>query len=575
MSVAVAVTERDSVSQYERYFPLIILIFALPLFFYKLGALGFVGPDEPRYAQVAREMYQRGDWITPTLLGDTWFEKPALLYWMMIGFYRLLGVNEWAARLPNALLATTNLLIIYWLAKRVAGSRYGLVSALALATAPLYFGLARAASFDMPLTFTFTAALALFHLGDTTTNSIHRRFYLYGCYFAVGISLIAKGLVGIVLIGAIIGGYIILTGQLRRLFQFYPFTGLLVCLLAASLWYLPVIARHGWPFINEFFVQHHFQRYTSNRYHHPGPIYFFVEIIIAGVAPWSLLLIALTARAAKDLLRAPRAWFSQLKDLAPKQRLLLLAALWVCVPLIFFSFSNSKLPGYILPVFPALALIIGVAVEEILAAPNELRDRALLIVTALLLLAVGLALPYFAGKEFHSNATTKLILASAPIIAAIGLLLAIWQRNAKFAISTLILMSPLLAIAMAALLYPAIEEKASLAPLARVAATAMRANEKLIFFNYAQYSPFFYTNGRVVAGEKGEAARVDNSDELAQYLSDYESLLCIARIGQADLIGNDARFHSELIGQQRDLDLLRVYLRDKPNQQIKNKKAAQ
>src|SRR5438105_15621332 len=92
-------------AQYQRYFLFLILIFTLPLFYYKLGALAFVGPDEPRYAQVAREMFARHDWITPTLLGDTWFEKPALLYWLMIGSYHLFGVNEWAARLPNALLA--------------------------------------------------------------------------------------------------------------------------------------------------------------------------------------------------------------------------------------------------------------------------------------------------------------------------------------------------------------------------------------------------------------------------------------------------------------------------------------
>src|SRR5713226_2111462 len=108
---------------------LLLAGFCAFLFFFGLAYFGLVGPDEPRYAQVAREMYARHDWITPTLLGDPWFEKPALLYWCMIGCYRLLGINEWAARLPNAIMATLNLLIVYGIAKRARNEFYGLVSA--------------------------------------------------------------------------------------------------------------------------------------------------------------------------------------------------------------------------------------------------------------------------------------------------------------------------------------------------------------------------------------------------------------------------------------------------------------
>src|SRR4051812_3355852 len=123
MPITATSHDANKVSKYERFFPLIIIAFALPIFFFKLGSIGFLGPDEPRYAQVAREMYARGDLVTPTLLGDSWFEKPALLYWLMIGCYQLFGINEWAARLPDAILATLNLLLIYYAAKRAGGSR--------------------------------------------------------------------------------------------------------------------------------------------------------------------------------------------------------------------------------------------------------------------------------------------------------------------------------------------------------------------------------------------------------------------------------------------------------------------
>ncbi len=542
---------------FERYYPVIILIFALPLFYYKLGALGLVGPDEPRYAQVAREMFERNDWITPTLLGDTWFEKPTLLYWLTIGCYHLLGVDEWAARLPNALLATLNLFIIYYVAKRAGGRRYGLLSAIVLATSGLYFGLARAASFDIPLTLTFTAALSFFHLADTSENSTARRKYLIGFYAMLGLSLLAKGLVGIVLMGAIIGLYIIFTGQLRKIFCFHPFAGLLICLLVAGLWYGPVIARHGWPFIEEFFIQHHFQRYTSNKYHHPGPIYFFIAIILAGVAPWSIFLIASGIDALRNLLPIRERIVSLLHSTTKQDRLLLLSGIWLLVPLAFFSFSNSKLPGYILPVFPALALFIAREIEKMLA--NSPINDVRLIVSAVFLFILGLALAFFAGKELQTNLTGRLILGGIPIIAAGAIFC--WRRRGWLAVAILACMNPLLAIAIASLLFPAIENKASLAPLARVAAQALQPNEKLIFYNDVEYAPFFYTNGRILPGEKGEAARADNTDELARYLAPYQSLLCIVRQRQLNLITEDARFDCTQISSQRTFVLLRVSLK--------------
>jgi 4-amino-4-deoxy-L-arabinose transferase-like glycosyltransferase len=540
----------------------VILLIALPLFFYKLGGLALVGPDEPRYAQVAREMFERGDWITPTLLGDTWFEKPALLYWLIIPFYHLLGVNEWAARLPNALLATANLLIIYHIARRASGERYGLWCALALATSGLYFGFARAAAFDMTLTFTFTAALSLFHLADTTSDRTLRRWYLYGFYAAVGVSLLAKGLVGVVLIGVITGLYLIITRQWRNILQFYPFTGLLVFLLVAGLWYGPVIARHGWLFIDEFFIQHHFQRYTTNRYHHPGPVYFFVLIILFGVMPWSMLLVGAVVRGLRRFIASPRQELCALSSITGvRNRLMLLAAIWIAVPLLFFSFSTSKLPGYILPVFPALAFFMAVQIERLLERTEMGSNRWLLLATAALLFIVSLALPYFARKEFQVDTISQLLLAFVPFAAAIGLTVACLRRNAWLSILSLVAMSPLIAIAITSLLFPGIENKSSLAPLSRVAAREMRPGEKMIFFNYMQYSPHFYTNGRVVRGIDGEAIRADNPDELALYLAPHESLLCIARKRQLEQITDDPRFEASVIGSQRDLILLRLSLR--------------
>lgn len=545
----------SSLSELERFFPLIILAFALPLFFYKLGAVAFLGPDEPRYAQVAREMYERNDFITPTLLGDTWFEKPALLYWLMIGFYHLFNPSELAARLPNALFATANLLIIYKIAKRAGGSIYGLSSALILATSALYFGLARAASFDMPLTFSFTAAIATFHLADTSENKKPKSFYLILFYIALGVSVLAKGLVGFVLIGAIIGSYIILTGQLRNLLEFRPFLGLIIFLLVISLWYVPVTITHGWAFIDEFFIQHHFQRFTSNKYRHPGPIYFFVLIILAGVFPWSIFLL----QGIKRLIKLRPSGFGWFAFIEKQDRLLLLALLWAFIPLAFFSLSSSKLPGYILPVFPAIALLIGYEVKKGFNEPKTLFYP--LLITSLLIFIIAGVSPYFANKELATSYNTYFVLTPTLSFIALAIFFIMWKKELSLAIVGIFILNPILAIVIATSLFPALENKDSLAPLTRIAIKHLEANEKIIFFNYLQYSPLFYSSGRVVRGDDGEALVLDTKDGLAKSLEQTKSLLCLTKERYLKEITEDERFEISLISKQRDVQLLRVKLK--------------
>src|SRR5262249_10753298 len=158
-----------------------------------------------------------------------------------------------------------------------------------------------------------------------------------------------------------------------------------------------------------------------------------------------------------------------------------------------------KLPGYILPVFPALALIIGAEIEAILKSVPTI-DRGLLIATAVVLIILGIGLCYFAGKEFHTGIDARLALLAIPLVIALSLIFACWRQQRNHALISLALLNPLLAIVIVTTLFSGIEEKASLAPIARIAAREMKVNEELIFFNFVQYSPFFYTNGRIVKG---------------------------------------------------------------------------
>ena len=361
---------------------IVLFLIIIAFYLYGLGELPLLGPDEPRYAQVAREMFLRGDLVTPTLGGHTWFEKPALLYWMMIAAYKAFGVGEWTARLGPALCGVLTIAAVWRIGQEVG---FGLWSALVMASCLGLIVFSRAASFDVVVTMTTTWSLALFLLYELRKNI----WLLVGFFVFVGLSLLAKGLVGIVVPFGVIGVYYLLRRRWpeRRVFVSLIW-GVPLAIAVSALWYGPVIARHGWAFVDEFFVQHHFARYVSNKYHHPQPIYFYPAIILLLALPWTPFLIAALVNA--------RRWVWRGDDSASIVRMFALG--WLLMPIVFFSFSGSKLPGYILPALPAAALLVAdrVAVRNGRLAPHV----AIFAVTLLtVLVALQWVAPKFAQRE--------------------------------------------------------------------------------------------------------------------------------------------------------------------------------
>ena len=341
---------------------LLLTVVIIAFYFYGLGTLPLLGPDEPRYAQVAREMFLRGDLITPTLGGHTWFEKPALLYWLMIASYKIVGVNEWSARLGSALCGLLTIAAVAYVGRAVesaleaertfdlepGASGFGFWSTLVMASSLGLIVFSRAASFDVVITMTTAWALAFFVVSQFRESRQTR--LLLGFYVFVGLSLLAKGLVGIVIPFGVVGLYYLLRRAWpNRQVWLSLLWGVPLALAVSATWYGPVIARHGWTFIDEFFIQHHFARYVSNKYHHPQPLYFYPAIILLLALPWSPFLFTSLAKI--------RNWAWRGTDALSVVRVFALA--WLALPIVFFSFSSSKLPGYILPALPAVAFLIA------------------------------------------------------------------------------------------------------------------------------------------------------------------------------------------------------------------------
>src|ERR1051325_7887686 len=227
-------------------------------------------------------MFLTGDLVTPRLGGHTWFEKPALLYWMIVAAFKVFGVSEWSARLGPAICGVLTIVAVWWVGREID---LGFQSLLVSATCLGLIVFSRAARFGVVIPMTITWSLAFFLLHELKTTGK----LLIGFYAFVGLSLLAKGLVGIVIPFGVVGLYYLLrrSWPVRSVWLSLSW-GVPLALAVSAIWYGPVIARNGWTFIDEFFIQHHFARYVSNKYHHPQPIYFYPAIILMLALPWTV-----------------------------------------------------------------------------------------------------------------------------------------------------------------------------------------------------------------------------------------------------------------------------------------------
>ena len=523
----------------------------LGFYFYGLGRLPLVGPDEPRYAQVAREMLLRGDWITPTLGGHTWFEKPALLYWLIIPAFKIFGVHEWTARLGPAICGLLTIAGVWSLAREIERTsetrEHEGLSQWCLLISSSCLGLivfSRGVSFDIVVTATLTWALCFFVRSQLTSESSKQNRLLIGFYVLVGLSLLAKGLVGLVVPVGVIALYFLLRREWpnRRLWL-SSFWGAPLSLLVSTTWYGPVIYKHGWQFIDEFFVQHHFARYLSNKYHHPQPFYFYPVILLMLAVPWTPFLIHSLITTAKGSWR---------KDDAVSRSLVFLLA-WILFPIVFFSFSGSKLPGYILPVLPPALLLLGTSVMQL----SGRRDsRWPFVASGLLCVLMGVGGAIYGIRIEHLSVTCVLI-ASVPFTGA-GVLTSVW--NGERSSMTLSIAGGLL-IALIVILNcaaPVISARESTRNLLALADERGYSDLPVLAMHGDDRSAEFYASGRVLYGNKGEVIALDEAPAIVDSVRKKKERI-LAFVPVEDLVLFRGQQGIEVIGDNGKLALLCLY----------------
>jgi len=510
-------------SNRQRWTGFLLASLSALLFLPGLGNHSLWNPDEPRYAEVAREMLLTGDWIVPHLNGRLYAQKPPLHFWLIAAVGKLHGgVDEVAARLPTALAAIGTVLLIFALGRRLFSTRAAWYSAAAFATGLKILRQGRFAQIDMLLVFLVTLAIWCWVRAEQLHESGDSRPHHLWFFVVAGLATLAKGPVGLLPPLLSILAFAALSRDRSLVRRLRLGRGLLIWLAVVALWLLPATLSAGSEYFQQMVIKQNLTRY-ANPWHHHRPWYYYLTVIPADFFPWSLLLPGALLAARRELRGPRRRWW-------------LFTLAWIGVTLVFFSLSPAKRTVYVLTMYPAMALAVGIGLDCWIEGWPRYRRWLLVPLASIALLAtVGcIALPKLAA---HQEATALLAARTVPlamaIVATIGLgaslgfLLGLRGRPAQTPVALATAMAAA-GLAIALLLQPLFDPVKSAQPMAAQLLQRMGPGER-----YALYprldAPFVFYTQRYAVELHGE-------EELRRFASDPQRIwLLIERDSLASL----------------------------------------
>ena len=499
--------------QKESGFIFILIAVCLVFFFFNLGSRALWDIDEGKHATTSKDMVLSGDWITPGYNGEKFYDKPPLHNWLVAISFLIFGFTEFAARLPAALLGLGCVMVTYGLGRKVLGPTGAFLSALVLATSVEFFALSRTVVHDISLAFFITLALALFYVGYE--NKKKRRSYFLAGYAALGFSILAKGPIGMLLPAAIIGLFLIVQKQLRFLRDMQIGRGMVIVLAIAAPWYV-LISINDPDYVSYFFLKQNLGRFFSGDVRHEEPFYYYLPVLMGGMFPWSIFLpLALFRR-----IRAPQ---------SASRNGMQFVLIWFAFTFIFFSAASSKLGTYLLPLFPAAALLVGGFLIDIIANPSGKPDRGLIFSYLPVVILSPLALIYLiffspADLMDETGIELKRLYLPAGWYAAcccVSMALVVKKHYRAFIGSIAAAVMSVLLFALV-FLVPSIEPYRSSKFLAQKIDTLMAPGDDLVFYLKARETFLFYTNRRAI--------ELKSRRQLRKHLASDERVFCIFKM---------------------------------------------
>ncbi len=541
---------------WRRDIVLLTLLFGV-LFAWRLGSAPLMNPDEGRYAEVPREMVTSGDWVTPRLDGVPYFEKPPLMYWAVASCEKLLGLNEWSARITPAFMAMCGLLLTYAGGRKLYGRDAGFWAAIVQGTSILYLALAHLLNIDMGVSVLMSATLLCFILAICEERGTPRLLLFLGMYASAALATLSKGLIGFLLPGAVMFLWLLLLREWRWLRPFYLVGGLVLFLAIAVPWHVLIAnANPGWEHF--YFIHEHFERFTDKGHGRYQPAWYFIPILILGLFPWTGFIWS----SFREGLRGGWSY----RDVNARSWYL---ALWAGFIFVFFSASKSKLPNYILPVFPPIALMIGNWISETLKSPDPFaRMRPGLRIFAFLcgLIAAALCVAVLKPGVIREPAQAAELKPYAYVLAVI-LCVGGWRAlvprggpgSARGAITamtaTLVFMVGIVLVAM-----PLIDVR-STKDVAVIARQLVRPADQ-VYCYHGFFHDFTYYTGRSVGlvnyTDELEPQFLDPAERKARFIDDAEfrrewsgpgRIFAVARIRDTGELFADPAFHYYVVAK--------------------------
>jgi 4-amino-4-deoxy-L-arabinose transferase-like glycosyltransferase len=521
----------------EKALLIILLILSFVMFFYKLGAPSLFETDEVIYSQVAREMVRTGDWITMHLFSHNWFIHPPFYMWLTAASSYVFGDNEFNARLWNALFAVGLVFATYLLGRKMFKGGVGILAGFIIATGLQYIIQARIATFDIPLVFFEILSLLFFFYW--LEDKLPRYYYLF--FLMLGLAVLMKGPVGIVLPLFVMITYLSFTGGLKDLFNFRMILGLIIAFLAGGTWYTAQTLIHGRVFLDSIFGFYTTGMYLVPIEQHFGPWYFYLPVMIIGFMPWISFL--------------PFSIAYQWKNRGDSDNLF--AILWLGIVFIFFSIAGTKLPGYIMSLYPLAAISVSKMIQDHLSGENSglplLISRAYktLAVFSIALLVIAASIRMFEFPDiidkFIVNVTFTLL-----ILGIGGIISSLWffkKRGSIAPIVVLVITMLVFSVYTAGSIMITLDDFKPMKAISQRINSQYMGNEVIIGYKVLNKGSFMHYLDKPVVW-------VGNILELREYLKLPEKMLLITNERDFLNLGHDNRESIFFIYKAGDMVLL-------------------
>jgi len=538
--------------------PFISLLIAISCgsLFFRLGSLPLSGADEPRYARIAQEMRDQGSWATPLLQGKPWLEKPPLYYWITAPFYSIFEIKETAARFGPALCALITAISVFWLGSGLWSRQTGLIGASILLTSIGFVGFGRGASTDMPFTCCFTLSMAILargvalpgqraarpHMPASGRDARAPGWKILFAYVFLGLAILGKGPVAIVLAFGIGLCFWFLDEQGTDLNSWRIVQGLALTAAVSVPWFWLVFHRNGFAFVSTFFINHNIARYATGIHHHSEPFLYYLPVLLALLFPWSGWFPLFLSKSPLKEIRRWRQW---------DPRMIFLIC-WFLVPVIFFSFSDSKLAGYILPSLPPLALILGIyASRAIKGTIEKFRLRAAGVLHLMFSASVAVAAPFFFQKEYGGNWKIGLLLGITILVPAFFTFGFTIKGKCIRAFSATVLQSLILIFFVTQFAFPLLGAYYSTREIAHRALELRSPGEPILTYRFFQHSLYYYTGYQV-------ETQLDDKESLVQFARRHPDFLVVTKAEGMKEITGMKEISASPLGEQGNLRLLKI-----------------